>query len=202
MEEVNVDNFVFIYDMLLQDALEKYPKYSEEIQMFLLNTILVLHKARPSYRIDIPVNLQQYMISLIFTVWGNVLDIINVEEPVLYLKGSNVADLYKYGGEENMGKILGYCYQSADWMSKVDKYIYHPLATGPDGLELKLFGTAIPKSKLSSSVVACLAEQVAIYDSILSPFGYVVRMGLYFYPKKEFPYYHENRADDILAQYV
>src|SRR5690348_7265950 len=107
---------VDVYYEILNEMNMKYDNW-HDINEFLLNTILVLSGARPSYRIDLhDKKLTNELISYVLFYYKQ-LSVIKYSEPLLFLTADKDFISTYENSTIDVGKVLGYCYDEFDWMN-------------------------------------------------------------------------------------
>lgn len=191
---MNVDDYYNILD----DAETKYGNWYE-INKFLLNTILVLSGARPSYRIDISEDLRSYLIDAVLSYYDE-LSIIKYTEPLLFLTVNKEFIKIYETDTIGVGKVLGYCYNEFDWMNTgIDRLSITPTATDDYGKTVELYHTMIPKYAYAGKVLDCVLDQIKLFDEVLEPYGFNVTLSIKVRPGKQDAYSYSY--EQLLQQY-
>lgn len=164
-----------------------------EVTVCALNIVLVLAKARLSYRCDVYINDDnQPFADTIVAMSDQLISIPFSSEPLICLKESIKDIFYQLkeckDPEMGLGKVLGYSYIGTDWQCQIrDCYAIGYNATDQEGKKFRLYNFNVPVEKYTAVMKATVLSIEDKYHKVLKPYGYDVRAVCSFHAKNGFP---------------
>jgi len=188
MENMNCE----LFSILRESIIEFYPKEEYSIDVFLLNTLLVLLKGRLCYKIDIHnILLRKYLIDIIKTLYINFLTINDDMEPLMFLTEN------KGKINQDIGILLGYCYTGKNWDNEnIDRYMIMPTVKYNDK-QIFLYTTMVPEYEFSNTKDKILIIQKK-YQELLLIYGFIVSITIYDYPAYDEPNFEYDISHVLL----
>lgn len=169
-----MDDLITVYNNILNTFPITTKQDEVEMYVVLLNTILVLTHARPAYILDI--KNQQLANALLSELLDYFPDLMTMgdHEKLLFLMENEELVAEHQATPLGRAQLLGYCYQGYDFMDvTIDRWSIKPTAIN-EHFNIGLYITVIPDHAYNGAIKECVDDQVALFDSILAPFGFRV----------------------------
>lgn len=188
-----------IYEPLLNDEyILSLPSELTEIKKFLLNILLVLSKARLTYRADIQLRqLNKFLIDYILDMCDNMtISNINHQEPFLYLKSNEELVSSNLSTDESIGIMLGYpCPGTEYYDTAIDRYL---IATNAVSNETtNLYASCCPVKNFDDNVKTHILQTIMNFDEVLLEYGYKCNVSIHSYPANSYPHFEEDMFEEL-----
>ncbi len=157
---------------------ETLPNEKQMLSVY-LNVLLILEKARPSYRIDInPIQRRQDVIDIVLSVYSDTFEIFEYKTPHLYLKSNKtfITSTLENMTHENSGKALGYRYTEKDALDIKLMRTGLSIMASSGKTVTQLYATCVPTSKLNENIMNNIHNDIINYNNILNKYNYKVHL--------------------------